>query len=245
MKVLLADDNKVNQLITEKLLAQIGVITKSVDNGNEVIRNVHHTEFDLILIDLQMPGLDGIQTAKELRKDLSHHQRIPIAAYTTGTRYEIHRKIKGAGFTDVLQKPCDPDELYNLIQKYSKKRIDDDADPNVRRSKDALFKYSDYDLEFAAELIVHFIENYKEFKKIGVSACKERNRVLYTEAWHKIHSSNMIFGINHMDELNDKIKQSLKNTQLPMTNQLIAELEMVCDKIITELRTVKQLVNLK
>lgn len=102
LKILIVDDNKINQMVTKKVLEQLNLASETVDNGKEAIRLVKNKKFDCILMDLHMPGIDGYETAEFIRE---FNKEIPIIALTAASKHEVKEKIKGSGIDDFILKP--------------------------------------------------------------------------------------------------------------------------------------------
>ena len=122
IKVLIVEDNPINQIITRKFLEKWDIIFEIVDNGQKAIDIVQQKEFDLILMDIQMPIIDGYLATKTIRSlhDIKY-KNIPIIALTASGETEIQSNIKDSGITDYLTKPFNPTELYSMIKKYTSK----------------------------------------------------------------------------------------------------------------------------
>ncbi len=118
LKILVAEDNLVNQKLFEKVLAKLGCSVKLVGNGTEVLRAVEGEAFDIILMDCQMPVLDGYETARQLRsherEDIKH---IPIVAVTAHAFEEDRTKCREAGMDSYLSKPLHRKELVQALRK--------------------------------------------------------------------------------------------------------------------------------
>jgi len=114
-KILLAEDNMMNQILAKKVLSDVGIITDIAENGLEAIDLVQKNDYDLILMDIMMPEMDGLEATKEIRKQFSSTQ-LPILAMTafvfTGGD---DQKIYEAGMDDFILKPFNPDSLYTKI----------------------------------------------------------------------------------------------------------------------------------
>ncbi len=111
-KVLIVEDNKINQLVTKKILEKNGFITKVVENGFEAIKQIERKSHDIILMDINMPDIDGFETAIRIRKINS---KIPIIALTASDLNEIKSKISQSGIDDIIIKPFDEKDLVSLI----------------------------------------------------------------------------------------------------------------------------------
>ncbi len=113
--ILLVEDNKMNVLIAQKIMEKWQINVTVAYNGQEALDVFSKEKFDLILMDIQMPILDGIETTKKIReKDLS----VPIIALTAFTDDQIISSTKTAGVNDILTKPFMPKSLYKTLVRY-------------------------------------------------------------------------------------------------------------------------------
>ncbi|MGB3775203.1 MAG: response regulator, partial [Leeuwenhoekiella sp.] len=113
-KILVVDDNKVNRIVTQRLLEQKNVAVVTAASGKEAIQLLLHDNFDLILMDLQMPGMDGFETVIDMRK---FDTLTPIIALTASEIHTLKRRLKICGFNDYITKPFNLDEFYALLAK--------------------------------------------------------------------------------------------------------------------------------
>ena len=114
-KILIVEDNKINQMITRKILEKNKVICDGADNGTIAITKVENNEFDLILMDIHMPGISGIEATREIRK---FNETIPIIALTAVTLEESLDEFYLNGFNDIIPKPYKTEEFFQKINKY-------------------------------------------------------------------------------------------------------------------------------
>ena len=114
-KILIVEDNKINQMITRKILEKNKVICDVADNGTIAISKVENNHFDLILMDIHMPGISGIEATKEIRK---FNETIPIIALTAVTLEESLDEFYLNGFNDIIPKPYKTEEFFQKINKY-------------------------------------------------------------------------------------------------------------------------------
>ncbi|GHA46468.1 histidine kinase [Salinimicrobium marinum] len=114
-KILVVEDNKINQMITRKILEKHQVICDVADNGTTAIEKVENNDFDLILMDIHMPGISGIEATIEIRK---FNSDIPIIALTAVTLDENLDEFYLNGFNDIIPKPYKTEEFFLKINKY-------------------------------------------------------------------------------------------------------------------------------
>ena len=121
LKVLLAEDNEVNQLLAKSILQYWGLESKVAKTGAEVLELIKHEEFDVILMDIQMPEKSGIEATREIRNLLDNKKRnIPIIALTANALKGEEKKYLAAGMDDFLTKPFKAIELYDVITRVIK-----------------------------------------------------------------------------------------------------------------------------
>lgn len=120
-KVLIVEDNKVNQLVTSDLLVSKGCETTICENGQEAIEKLESNAFDIVLMDMQMPVMDGYTAMRIIRSNTeSNYSKIPIIALTAHVFSGELEKCIQAGATDYLSKPFEPKELFGMIWKLAK-----------------------------------------------------------------------------------------------------------------------------
>ena len=116
--ILLAEDVKLNQLLAKKIIEGFGYKLTIVGNGQEAIDSIQNNSYDLLLLDLRMPVLDGYETATKIRNELSDSlKNIPIIALTAHAMDQEHNKCIEHGINDYVSKPFEPEELHEKIKQ--------------------------------------------------------------------------------------------------------------------------------
>ena len=119
-KVLIAEDSSVIQNLTKKILEFQNFEISSVKNGKDVLKALDKEVFDVILMDINMPQLDGMSCAKEIRKmDDKKKAEIPIIAITGNAKNYTDQDFKDAGINEYLPKPLDFDRLVESVKKWT------------------------------------------------------------------------------------------------------------------------------
>lgn len=115
-KILIVEDNKINQLVVAKMLKKLGIEITTADNGLEALDAFENSYFDLVLMDIQMPGMDGYRATAEIRKLSDPRKRdVPIIALTASAFLSEKEKAKLFGMNDHVGKPFGPDDLMEKI----------------------------------------------------------------------------------------------------------------------------------
>jgi signal transduction histidine kinase/ActR/RegA family two-component response regulator len=117
-RILVAEDNEVNQLLVRTLLESWNANVEIVDNGLNALGRAQKGGFDLILMDLQMPFMDGIEAAENIRSlDEPEKSQVAIIALTADVLSETRRKVLAAGMNDLVTKPINQAELYQTLRR--------------------------------------------------------------------------------------------------------------------------------
>lgn len=111
LKILLAEDHKINQKVIKKLLSKIGYSAEVANNGLEALERLENNQFDLVLLDVQMPVMDGISAAQEISKRMPQETRPWMTALTANATKEDRNRCLAAGMDDFLTKPIHCEQL--------------------------------------------------------------------------------------------------------------------------------------
>ncbi|MDA0701535.1 MAG: response regulator, partial [Bacteroidetes bacterium] len=113
-QVLVVEDNKINQMITRKILEKRKIVCQVADNGMDAIKMVQENDFDVVLMDIHMPGISGIEATQEIRK---FNPELPIIALTAVTIDENLDEFYRVGFNEIIPKPFKTEEFFEKIHR--------------------------------------------------------------------------------------------------------------------------------
>jgi len=111
-KVLVVEDNKINQMITKKMLENKEIICELIDNGEEAVEMIRNNGYDLVLMDVHLPGINGTIATERIRE---FNKKLPIIALTAISLNENREMLLSFGMNDVVTKPFNPDNFYKVI----------------------------------------------------------------------------------------------------------------------------------
>ncbi len=123
-RVLLVEDNELNREVALGLLAEAGLAPDAAEDGAQAVRMVMEGHYDLVLMDVQMPVMDGYEATRTIRRTLRANQ-LPIVAMTANTMQGDREACLAAGMNDHVAKPIDPDDLFTALIRWLPKRGDD------------------------------------------------------------------------------------------------------------------------
>ena len=120
-RVLLVEDNEINQEVAIGLLEDAAIHVDLAENGEIAVRMAQETDYDAVLMDMQMPVMDGIEATRAIRSD-ARFQDLPIIAMTANAMAADREKCLKAGMNDHIGKPIDPDELFSVLLRWAGRR---------------------------------------------------------------------------------------------------------------------------
>jgi CheY-like chemotaxis protein len=151
LRILVAEDNSINQLVIKSMLEKAGHQVDLSNNGLEALDAVMRTDFDLVIMDVNMPEMDGLTATQRIRDLPAPKSQTPIIALTANAMKGDREKFINAGMDDYVSKPIDPGNLAMAIAQQCKTKVellglgaDDDAqDDLTQEQKDAVEDLND------------------------------------------------------------------------------------------------------
>ena len=122
-RVLLVEDNAVNRMVALKMLAGLGCHVTVADNGREALDRFAADTFDLVLMDCQMPEMDGFEATGEIRRTEPAERHTPIVALTANAMPEDRARCLAAGMDDYLSKPFTRTQIADMLRRWTRERV--------------------------------------------------------------------------------------------------------------------------
>ncbi|GAB4380512.1 MAG: hypothetical protein Kow00121_36920 [Elainellaceae cyanobacterium] len=206
LRILLAEDNDVNQKVALHILRRMGYCADVAANGLEVINALLYQPYDLILMDVQMPDMDGLQAARYICQHYSRHRRPYIIAMTANAMQGDREKCINAGMDDYISKPV---QICELIQALCKSKTAIHGKPIVQSAPSVdlqgLHTFAQTvggdETTFVAELISSYLENAIQLLRSLHHALETADVVTLHRAAHTFKSSSTLVGANKLAEL--------------------------------------------
>lgn len=198
-RILLAEDNKINQQVACGFLENAGLVVTVVNNGQEALDTIQEKEFDTVLMDIQMPVMDGYLATRKIR-DFPQFQDLPIIALTANATIEDRKKALDCGMNEHISKPIDAKELIKVLAQF------------IPIKSDFLNKEFAYEAEQKEMQSTEKIITTEQFSLLH-SLCLE-NDIKKFELGEELHIDLLIqFSRNQADTL-DNIETAVENHDL-------------------------------
>ncbi len=229
-KILLAEDNLINQKVAIRTLNSAGFQVDAVLNGEQAIRAFSQGHYDLILMDVQMPEIDGFTATKKIRELNSHGKEIPIIAITAHALIGDKEKCLEAGMNDYIAKPVVAKEIINLLDNYLK--IDETAalQTNVTSKQNGLFDFerlkqiSGGDPAFEKDLLSDYIIDAESKLEVLKDLVLNKNSNKIVDTAHTLKGSSYSVGAIAIGDEALGIELSAKNNDLESVDERLIKL---------------------
>lgn len=192
-RILVVEDNPVNQMVAVRMLERLGYFCDVAANGLEALESLHRLPYDLVLMDMQMPEMNGLEATKAIRSEESNHQHITIVAMTANAMQDDREACLAAGMDDYLSKPIDRNKLKHTLQRYLSAAATDSSStlptPATSASSSMLDTNALKELEETmgyeglVELVNDYVETSKDqFKRLDQAVIDENLETIAKEA---------------------------------------------------------------
>jgi CheY-like chemotaxis protein/HPt (histidine-containing phosphotransfer) domain-containing protein len=241
-KILLVEDNEVNRLVATNTLGHYKAVITEAVNGQEAVDILKNSSVDIVLMDMQMPVMDGIEATKVIRTELNSN--VPIIALTANAIKGESDKCFSAGMNDFISKPFAEEELISVIAKWLAKSKNSSLTVQKTIERDKLFdltkltELSKNDTAFMEKIISLFItQAASSIQEIQVALLKNDFAKIKAIA-HKIKPAIDNMGIFSLKTVVNRIEElAAKNCHSEELTLLLGELENTLNDVIDSLQT--------
>ncbi len=215
-RILLAEDNRNNQVLATKILSDVGCQVEIAETGKEAIDQIKNKEFDAILMDIQMPELDGLQATKIIKSLAPPLNAIPIIAMTAHALKEEENKYRKVGMEDYISKPFKPDVLYvkllHVFGHFENNIKNTTASPKSNPYQpeqitfDSLKQIAGDDQGFFTNMLQIFIQDVPDYLSTIKTSSQQKNWEELKRTVHTLKSSISLIGMKNTTSIINEIE---------------------------------------
>ncbi len=254
IKLLLAEDNSVNIFILSQYLKSWEVAFDVAEDGSEAMEKIMQRDYDLVLMDLQMPKLNGYDATRMLRNlPDEKYRKLPVIALSASSKFDLQQRLDYAGITDFVGKPFNPRDLYNKIAFYSpathlqagdwsgsfstEVSVSPAEEPTSHINLNPFRKITRNNAAQFKELIRLSVENFASFQQNFKEALLNRDILLFEEVAHKSKMTLRSLEATHLSLLLDQANTLLQSGEQDASifYKTSQEISQEIDMIIAEL----------
>jgi signal transduction histidine kinase/DNA-binding response OmpR family regulator/HPt (histidine-containing phosphotransfer) domain-containing protein len=249
--ILLAEDNKINQKVAQELLAQAGLNVTIVENGKEAVARVAEIKFDAVLMDMQMPEMDGYEAARAIRQN-PEFTDLPIIALTANAMTGEREKCLEAGMNDHLAKPINPSILYSALVQWIPERetsagdvvrsmVSDPSSLDVFQEKlvsidvETGIKNVGGNSSFYHKLLKDFYQDHQNDRQKIHGAVLTDNVKLAQQIAHTVKGVSGSIGATNLHREAQKLEIALKEKNISSYNNLIYQFDQSFNAVMQEI----------
>jgi len=256
INVLLVEDNDFNQQVASELLSQLGLNVAVANNGSEAIKQVENKNYDVVLMDLQMPVMDGYEATEQIRKN-SRFKDLPIIALTANVLSCEKERCLKAGMNDLLAKPIVPEHLFEALLNWveigpiapvpaSTPSSSTSADSDEASASSTILASLDYpginaaaplkrmrgDVAAFERMIAIFCEKFQGIEKSMQAALDEKDYETLGLHAHTVKGAAATIGADDLSRISAQIEELCKKPN-PACGELLNEFKSALDIVMS------------
>lgn len=241
LNILAVDDNPANLKLVKVFLEDIGVVPTLAKSGYEALQFIKKHSYNLVLMDLQMPGIDGVETAIQIRNTNNPNYVTPIVALSAHIQIEEQEKILDAGINDYLIKPIDENSLRASIYKWTHSGVRSNTKENSAMDSNVQLKTIDWELckklagfkdDLALEMLEMLIDALPQDKANIIEAFAQDNLIAMREHVHKLHGACCYVGVPKLRIIARELETALVANTTDALTAYVNNLQSEVDAII-------------
>ncbi len=229
LRILLCDDNQINQRYAGTLLRKEGALTDIVDDGVQAVAAVESGTYDLVLMDVQMPVIDGLEATRRIRRLSAPKGTVPIVGLTAHAMAGDRERCLAAGMSEYLSKPIDAAKLFSSIRgMLALNCLTSNATPTVTKDTNFTNFINDGSLETLAsavdrdelrDLIQAWVKSTSE-RLIQIAGCTDRESI--RRVAHDLNGTGATFGAHSLSAAAARLEQLWAETNVEIRNEMEA-----------------------
>lgn len=253
LKVLMVEDDKMNQFVLTKILKRWDVEVEVAGNGQEAVDKLQTNNYQVVLMDLHMPVMDGYEATRSIRSGNAGvlNPMVPIIALTGDINKETQTLVRQAGMNAFISKPCEQQALIQILMTYGNRDIQKpvigtqavtgtgDRRRTKNQIKQALWDIFDDDIDATRSMIRHFIKQVPENVEQAKTFLKENQQEHACKSLHKVKPGFSYLGFPEVSDMVEKLQQYIRNNEKSeIVSHNIINLEKEIKKIVSMLHEV-------
>jgi two-component system sensor histidine kinase/response regulator len=230
--VLLVEDNEINQQVAKEILEGAGLKITLANDGQEAVNAVKEHEYDAVLMDVQMPVMDGYTASREIRKDVRFRE-LPIIAMTANAMAGDREKSLEAGMNDHVAKPIDTNELFSTLAKWiepgdGKIQLDsakDRLEQKAEREDDSMTELPGISVaeglkkvggneKFYQKLLLQFLDTNRDSANEIIEALEKKDQSLAVRLAHTVKGVAGTLGAGELAQVAGELEKTLKTGEI-------------------------------
>jgi CheY-like chemotaxis protein len=235
LKVLLVDDDELSRRMMGLLLSEKGYNYDTASNGLEAIEAVQSQSYGVVLMDIQMPLMDGFEATSKIREWETQNQHVPIVALTAMLLEDEIQKCLSVGMDDCIAKPFNTETLFRLIETYISKSKHTASKTDLRKSaiadkldvldiQEALPRFS-RDVEIYRDFLNEFIDNLPQRIDQFRTAFQSGDFKELADSAHNLKGISASMGAKQLSYLSQKLDQDSQDGNPSVIQQTLEEIE--------------------
>ncbi len=209
VRLLLVEDNSSNRMVATSFLTKMGVLVNVAENGVIALEKAQEQDYDIVLMDLQMPRMDGYQATQAIRKLGGKYQKLPIIALTADVVSDAKDRVKQAGMDDYLSKPFSPDVLYRKISTNLRLQVPATPQEDHAVTLQYIIDKYDNDLVFATKLLDSLRTGFEMLPQQLVAAVEARDGYELGRIMHKMLPTIQLVENNELRQRLEALRKAL------------------------------------
>jgi two-component system, sensor histidine kinase and response regulator len=244
LRILLAEDNPINQRVAERMLHRAGYSVTTVGTGREALDMLARKRFDVMLLDIQMPDMDGWETARTIRAaELQDHHHLPIVAMTAYAMPGDRERCERAGMDGYVSKPVNADVLFQQVRAAVGRQSPEREEGRNETSRESAFNRVEAlerlggDTELLREVIALFLKNAplhaESLRQSLATADSERLKM----STHSFKGSSGYLTAGRLRDLTEELEKQVETGNLAAANQTLIQWESELSEFMHLLRS--------
>jgi len=246
-QVLVVDDNRINRRVLRRLLKRQGVIAQEATSGFEAIELSEKNLFDMIFMDILMPGLDGYETTSKIRELSNSNKDIPIFAVTANVEDETKKKVFESGMNGYIPKPLSEEIIADILKKYDSEKHEFklDYDTSNKAFDEKKFASTYEDVDFQIDILDAFIMEYDNDFQAIKEAYESKDVQRVNKVLHYMKGSFGSLGAEKINILTENIIKNCKSEKFNLIKDSIEVFIKHFDELHQEIKVYLRIIKTK